>query len=226
MKTLLWKDYRVNRQVLVVGMILLVAPYLAVVTFLWYQHGLLGISASNWATFLNGASEVSLGISQITIVLLAGHVIASERRDRSAEFLAYLPPTRSAILRSKALLSALVFAVVWGVFLCMSDLIVPLLDGDLKVPFTSSREITLALGIAMFGMGWFGSSRLESPTYATAIGVVAALVVPILLNCSILFTGYPADGHSYLNWLRASYIAVGVAGFALGWMSYVRRIEP
>jgi ABC-type transport system involved in multi-copper enzyme maturation permease subunit len=195
-------------------------------TYLWYNQGLFGVAGNVWATYLNTASQVSVMMSQMTLVLLAGHVIACERRDRSAEFLAYLPPTRSAILRSKALLSVAAFVVVWGVFLCVAGLVVPTLDGDVELASSQAHSVTLALGVAMFGMAWFGSSMLESPTYATAIGVVAALVVPILLNCSMFFTGYPADGPSYLNWLRTSYFAVGVAGFVIGWLSYVRRVEP
>jgi ABC-type transport system involved in multi-copper enzyme maturation permease subunit len=230
MKTLLWKDYRVNRQVLIVGFCLLVAPYLAAVSWIWYDRGLTGAGADYWAGALAFAAQASLICSQMTLVLLAGYVIAGERRDRSAEFLAYLPPSRSAILTSKSLLSAAVVVVVWGLYLLFAEVVVPALSGEAaagqSASFAQTRPVLLAVGVTLFGMAWLGSSMLESPTYSAAIGVLAVMLLPIGLNLCHTLTGLPAHGDEFVDWLRWLYFALGTGGFIAGWMYYVRRVEP
>jgi len=230
MKALLWKDYRINRQVLIVGFCLLVAPYLAAVSWIWYDRGLTGAGAHHWAAVLAFAAQASVICSQMTLVLLAGYVIAGERRDRSAEFLAYLPPSRSAVLTSKALLSAAVALVVWGVYLLFAEVVVPALSGEAaagqSASFSQTRPMLLAVGVTLFGMAWLGSSMLESPTYSAAIGVVAVMLVPIALSLCHTLTGQPAHGDDFMDWLRGLYFALGAGGFVAGWMYYIRRVEP
>lgn len=229
MNALLWKDYRVVRQVLIVGFCLLVAPYLAAVTWIWYDAGLTTAGAIRWAAALAIAAMASLICSHMTFVLLAGYVIAGERRDRSAEFLAYLPPSRTAILTSKALISSAVVIVVWGVYLLFADVVIPSFSpnaAEQVESFARLRSFLLPAGAAMFGMAWLGSSMLESPTYSAAIGVAAVMVVPIGLNSCHALTGLPAHGGDFMDWLRGLYYALGTGGFVAGWMYYVRRVEP
>ena len=230
MRTLFWKDYRVNRQVLVMGLFLLVTPYLAVLSYLWYSEGLIGTSASVWAALLQTGARASLIFSVLTIALLGGNIIAGERRDRSAEFLAYLPPSRAAILGSKTLLSAAVFAVIWSVYLVIAELVVPWLIGGENATrgseqFTDARNMVVAVAVALFGMAWLGSSMLESPTYSIAIGVGAAIIAPLMLNLCYFYTGWP-QRTDFLMWLQISYFVFGGGGFVIGWMCYLRRVEP
>ncbi|HUG92410.1 MAG TPA: ABC transporter permease subunit [Planctomycetaceae bacterium] len=231
MRALLWKDYRANQPVLFVGAVLLVAPYLVVVGWHWSTADLLPTRAADWAQSLFTAAHASLIASQLTIVLLAGNVIAGERRDRSAEFLAYLPPSRPAILASKSILCAATVIVIWGVSLVIVGLVVPGLDAD--VVSGSNREKLLdfvamvaALGAALFGGAWLGSSMLESPTYSTAIGFFSVVLVLFLLNTCHHMTGWPDYDEAFVHWLRLLYAGVGAAGFVVGWTSYVRRVEP
>lgn len=230
MKALLWKDYRVNRQVLIVGSCVLVAPYLTAVVWIWYDVGLANAPATMWGPALSTAAQASLIISQLTILLLAGNIIAGERRDRSAEFLAYLPPPRSTILTSKALLSLVVAVVIWGVYLLMAEVAIPAIQAEAsrehREGFALARGLLLAIGVAVFGMAWLGSAMLESPTYSAAIGVFAAISVPIVLNFVSIATGFPEHGEPYFRWLQTSLFALGVLGFVAGWCYYVRRVEP
>ena len=50
----------------------------------------------------------------VVAAMLGGNAIACERSDRSAHFLAYLPPTKTQILASKFLVAAGALAVLWG----------------------------------------------------------------------------------------------------------------
>ena len=231
MKALLWKDYRTNRPLLVIGVVLLLTPYAVLIGWLWYSVGLTAASREEWAQVLLMAAQASLACSQLTLLLLAGTIIAGERRDRSAEFLAYLPPSRPAILTSKALLSALTMAMIWGLTLAIVGLVVPALDaaavgGTHRTELLEFLAIMATSGAALFGAAWLGSSMLESPTYSTAIGLLAVMLLPFLLNACRMVSGWPDDGASFVAALRLLYVGCGIAGFTAGWTYYVRRVEP
>lgn len=229
MKSLLWKDYRVNRQLLIVGFCLLVAPYLAAIGWIWYDQGLTGAAPLLWANALAFAAQASLIFSVLTILLLSGHVIAGERRDRSAEFLCYLPPSRAKILTSKAILCAVVFAVIWGVHLVIADIVVPALSdqaGGQQMRTAEGRLLMLSLGIVIFGTGWMGSAMLESPTYSASIGIASAMVIVFAMNLCRTFTGQPETGTDFIRWTTIAYFTIGTIGFGLGWWYFVRRVEP
>lgn len=231
MKALLWKDYRTNRPLLVIGVVLLLTPYAVLIGWIWYSIGLTAATPTQWAESLLTAAQASLAFSQLTLLLLAGTIIAGERRDRSAEFLAYLPPSRPAILTSKALLSAATVVVIWGLTLVITGLVVPGLDAEVLSGTRRDRlleflTIMAASGMALFGTAWLGSSMLESPTYSTAIGLLAVMLLALGLNVCHTLTGWPVRGESFVQALHLLYIGCGIAGFLAGWTYYVRRVEP
>ena len=96
MTALLWKDYRLNRLVLFIGVLLLVGPILIAVGSNYYSRWRTG-SICAWPDLLVHTEITSLAFSLLTIGLLGGNAVAGERMDRSTEFLAYLPPTRRAL---------------------------------------------------------------------------------------------------------------------------------
>ena len=97
MKWLLWREYRLNRLLLMTGATLLLLPY-AIALFDLGWDAWWGSSqsprAENAARRFEVAAFFSIVISQLTLALLGGNAIAGERADRSAEFLAYLPVSR------------------------------------------------------------------------------------------------------------------------------------
>ena len=231
MKALLWKDYRTNQPLLVIGVVLLLTPYAVLIGWIWYSVGLTAATPTQWAESLLMAAQASLACSQLTLLLLAGTIIAGERRDRSAEFLAYLPPSRPAILTSKALLSAATVAVIWGLTLAIVGLVGPALDaeavsGTHRTALLEFLAIMATSGVALFGTAWLGSSMLESPTYSTAIGLLAVMLLPFLLNACRMVSGWPDNSASFVHALRLLYVGCGIAGFLVGWTYYVRRVEP
>jgi ABC-type transport system involved in multi-copper enzyme maturation permease subunit len=226
MRALLWKDYRLNRLLLAIGLGLLLGPYAAVVVWQLHSHWPIWPQAAAWAQLLVGASTFSLSLSLLTLVLLAGNAFAGERADRSAEFLAYLPPSRARVLISKALLAFLVATVIWVFNLLVAEGVVPALSagpvGELAVG-PNSHLATAA--VLVFGAGWLGSSFLESPTFATTIGIVAPLAVSSLLALSGVFLDWPPR-EDFGFWWDVAFVMVGVLSFAGGTWYYLRRVEP
>ena len=99
MKWLLWKDYRHNRLVVLVGLFLLVLPYVVAFGAACWQMLVCGkvISATDWSDGLYYSSVYSLFVSQLTVALIGGNVIAGERADRATEFfvLAAIHPSKT-----------------------------------------------------------------------------------------------------------------------------------
>ena len=228
MKALLLKDCRVNQLVLGVGIVLLAGPPLVGVFINLYSDWRFGVLSNPWPELLLLTSQISLAISLLTVVMLGGNAVAGERADRSAEFLAYLPPSRRAIITSKAVL-----AIGTGIFIWVINLIV-VYGYALRAPGMSQEWIVnmnhsctllfpsiAATWVVMFGVAWFCSSMIASPTIATGLGFVPPAIVGSLL---LHFYGpnHPEIGLVY----RTICLTVGVLGFVGGIGYYLRRVEP
>jgi ABC-type transport system involved in multi-copper enzyme maturation permease subunit len=225
MRALLWKDYRINRGVVLLGAALLLGPYAAVIFWGVRTHWPSLPSAAEWSGLLATASLLSLVLSQLTLVTLAGNVIASERNDRSAEFLAYLPPSRLQILMSKFTLVLAAAGVVWGVNLAAAELLAPALGGARGNPTDAlaDRSMVAAVAVTLIGAGWLGSALLESPAMAACLGIGVAFAVPLLVMAGLnLF----APGGDLKQGCLIACPALGVLCFAWGSAYYLRRVEP
>ncbi len=235
MRMLLWKDYRLNRILFVVGVTLLVGPYVVNLLGSWYSREVPPGSFHEppfWARFLLMSSIPSLIFSELTIALLAGNAVACERADRSAEFLGYLPPSRARILASKALLVWLTALSIWGVNLLVVAM-APLIStagtrefhANLSFSLTAFFVTTVATGILFLGTGWLASCILDSPTFAAAIGLVAPLLLFCSFQISQLLFAWP-EIQTMQSWYTASSFVLGLLCFALGSAYYLRRVEP
>ena len=229
LRALLWKDLRVNRLPLLIGAVLLVVPYIivsvAVVNMpLWEE----ATRASSWAVLLATGCHFSVMCSQASLAMLSGHVIAAERGDRSAEFIAYLPPTRVQILLSKALVIGGALFVVWGMNLSL-HWISDLLAGDLNASTLTSHMASLsqlaAIGILAVGAGWCASSMLESSGPAVSFALVAPIVLFGFLQLTRYLGNWP-DELSFSDVYFAGCWPVGIGLFIVGIAYYVQRVEP
>jgi ABC-type transport system involved in multi-copper enzyme maturation permease subunit len=228
MTALLWKDYRLNRGVFLLGVALLLGPYAAVFADALHGHWPSWPSAGEWSALLLTAGFISLCLSQLTLVMVAGNSIASERADRSAEFLAYLPPSRLRILASKLLLALLATGVIWAVNLSVAELAVPMLGApqDNSWDQLASRPMLAASTVMVFGAGWLGSAVFNSPAAATSFGIAVPLVAgPLLVQAaSALFTsGAPDDLKSVAIIVC---LTLGSLSFVVGSAYFLRRVEP
>ncbi len=229
MKALLWKDYRLNRMILILGAVLIAGPYVVVILQQWCRPRHTW-SPLVWADLLGAACQVSLGLSLVTVAILGCNAFAGERADRSAEFLAYLPPSRRAILMSKAVLSLVAIAAIWGINLAVARGVIPALLGDGSPPFNAmplskALAVSAAVGTIMFGMGWGASAFLESTAIAAGVAFFAPAAVAMAFIGSQHWFGWPTQeefGHCY----SVVCVAMGTVGFGVGTVHYLRRVEP
>ena len=225
MKWLVWKDYRLNRLIVIVGLVLLLMPHALGLFVAWRLYVAQGVS--RFSATLLGSSVFSVVLSQLTLALLGGHAIACERVDRSAEFLGYLPVSRARILASKLLFALPVAAVVWVPNLLVFELCA-------ATPSTwrgaeamwSTMGYAAITGMVFFCVGWLLSSMLESPTFS----VCGGLATPLALAAGLQLYGNvfgirPLDDFAVFWYVRVC-LVLGPVCFVAGTWYYLRRVEP
>lgn len=225
MKSLLWKDYRLARPVLLLGAALIGIAYL-LGAVMEIKSTWPSLPPSNaWGSMLVVYGTVALYFSAAITGMLGGHAIACERADRTTHFLAYLPPTKTQILASKLTIAAIATTVIWAWLLISVKLLAP----SLAKPGDFDGSLFYAVGgmqlcMLTFGVGWLGSAIFES----TLLPIIMALASPVAVGLAIFtvcdLVGIPRFEMS--RWSGAASAWVGVAAFALGTWRYYRRVEP
>jgi ABC-type transport system involved in multi-copper enzyme maturation permease subunit len=229
MKWLLWKEYRLNLVILIVGVVLLVTPHAVALAVTWYGTGpIFGGGAPQLSVNLFLSGIYSLVLTQLTLALLGGHAIACERVDRSAEFLAYLPLSRARILAGKITLALLTAALIWVPNLLILQVTVaelpelPITQGN-GMPWTWLGGIAIT-GLVLFSVGWLLSSALVSPTFAICGGLGTPLLILLGAQTLALVLGYPLEVVG--PWYRRTCLVLAPACFLAGTWYYLRRVEP
>ncbi len=225
-RTLLWKDFHVNRLALIIGLVLLVGPM--------GVGGIINVYADwrydklvwGWQRFLISGGVTTLGISLLSIAILAGNAVAAERMDRSAEFLAYLPPSRLSIITSKIILALGCSALVW-LFGTVAVYVIPPLLGEIPEHLVRFRGDAFPIfsftAILLFGAAWLATTFLDSPTIAAAIGIATPILVFALL--AVLKYHFAYEFNIYL-WYRRCAVIPGILLFFVGTVYFIRRTEP
>ena len=227
MKALLWKDCRINRLVLIVGAVMVFGPLVVGIIINGIAEWRYGFPGTPWPELIVDTGILGLVLSLLTITLLGGNAVASERVDHSAEFLAYLPASRWAIITSKALLAVVTGVLVWAVGLLIVYSLGPL-AGEIPAHAIRIRiEAIPALAttsVFLFGAAWLGSCCLASPTMATGIGFGA----PWLLYAALAIWKFFFDHPDFPigRWYYTLAVSLGVLCFIAGIVYYVRRVEP
>jgi ABC-type transport system involved in multi-copper enzyme maturation permease subunit len=224
MRQLLWKDYRLNGTVLlVIGIIMAVIYGIGIATQVHSSWPHMP-SAADWAGMLVSYGTVALYLTIFFAALLGGNAIAAERADRSAHFLAYLPPTKTQILASKVLVALAAMVLVWS-FILLSLRASGWMTGQ---PVELSSGVTargaLDLCILTFGVGWLASASLESAIFPVILAIVSpiALSFAVVLACDLL--GLPRFRMG--PYAEQASVWTGFVAFALGTWNYYHRIEP
>ncbi len=230
MKTLLWKDYRLNRLLLIFGSVVCVGPWAIAIT---RHYQLLHRGGNDWwgpEPWVSTAG-ITLGLCLITIAMLGGTAVAAERADRSAEFLAYLPVSRWKILAAKSCVALTAMAAIWLVNLGFLLLVAPRIAEDVYaveiVRRSEVRELFIILGplsILLFGAGWFWSVVLRSHGLATGMSVFTLAV--IVMGTIGIEHGLGVEGFLTNQTLATLFLAVGIGGYIAGCLTYLYRMEP
>ena len=227
---LIKKDIRICRLPILIGLLLLAAPFVlswALIRTmpLWTE----AVAQHAWAAVLGTGCYFSLLCSFPTLAMISGCIIAAERADRSAEFLAYLPPSRRQILVSKFLVLLTTLILIWGTNLAIF-LLANWLEGETDAASTvmqdfSTVRIFLVVGIAGMGSGWLGSAI--SNNTGPAVGL--AFITPVLIMPGIYLisqlTNWPSP-LDYEGYFIGCCLATGGLSFVLGTTYFLHRVEP
>lgn len=155
MSWLLWREYRLNRLILVAGTVGILLPHV-IVAVAALPHDEASIA---WL--------VSTLFAEITVAVLAGNAIAGERADRSAEFIACLPLPPRRLVASKLLLFLIVISAIWSIRLMLSTV------QPQHEMFGDTGSVPLQL-LVVYGASWLFSSIQSSAVIATALGMVTS----------------------------------------------------
>lgn len=227
LKALLWKDYRVNVFVLALGFILLVGPPLTGAVASLIYRWRFGVLMWSWSDMLVFTIPFSLCFNLLTMATLGGAAFAAERADRSAEFLAYLPPSRRMIVASKAILAVGAALTIWLIDLTLVYVVAPQL-GHISEELVTMRDDMLAnvapAALLLLAGAWFGSTFLPTATLATFFGIL----FPIALLGTLGTTGWLMAPRPFDVgfWYRTLAWPMGAAVFVIGTAYYLRRTAP
>jgi len=225
MKGLIWKDFRLNRPLLAIGAVLLIGLYGIGIVMEFHSTWPKLPPSKAWAEMLVSYSTISLYLSFIMTGLLGGYAIACERADRTAHFLAFLPPNKAQILASKLVVVATATAIWWSWILFTVFVLAPHLGGE-SSDFTGtySGRGFAAMCVLTFGVGWLASANLET----TIVPIILANGAPVILGLLMVFAGdlLAVPRFEMAKWSTPVGLTVGIVAFLVGTFHYLRRLEP
>jgi len=230
---LVWREWRCSRTILFVALGIIVALLLLVFSLPQPPETAGGkISVvDRMAVVGYFATWIAVHVSVFLLPMIAANSLAGERADRSAEFIAPLPVSRSVRLVAKVVLLAAVAIALWAPVL----LVAPLLGNSQLVKADDYRSGLGLLGmVAAFtllatALAWLLAGWVESPVIA-AVGAIAipvavpwvmfSLQVPFLAPASFFSLWFDSQGIP-----QSLTLLVAAAFFAAGSALYVRRLE-
>ncbi len=225
MSWLIWKELRLNWLILVIPVLVLALAC----AIAGYQVAT-GRPEGEIARALFGGWGTNLYLSVLVFALLGGQSIASERVDRSAEFLACQPISRLRIVVSKLVWPAVALILVYGVHSALLAVTAAALGvlsyGPQNLNYLPIIGLTLLLSLSTFAIAWGVSAVQNSPTYAVATG----LAVPILVFTAIMLAHWLVESDpKEMSVFPVFLILTGtfaVLSFVGGTWYYLRRVEP
>ena len=237
LRAIIGKDLRLLRGYLRGAIVATIGCYIScAISVCWFT----GYQEDNWRTTpvqsfvtLRGGSSLGFPVTAFFSVLLAGSVFTLERADRSAEFLAWLPPTRVQHLVSK-------LGVVFGatsLMLCVhlaaiaaSDQLLPYVQTT-NYPLTDGEGIPTAVAftsvvLSMIGGAIATSAWLKSNGVPILCGLLTPLLTGALVSSAAYLLDIPADGGQVSNRFYVASALLGIALTFCGAHWYVERVEP
>jgi len=231
---LVWREWRRSRTMFFVALGIIVALLLLVFSQPQTPPETAGGKISvvdRMAVVGYFATWIAVHVSVFLLPMIAANSLAGERADRSAEFIAPLPVSRSVRLMAKVVLLAAVAIALWAPVL----LVAPLLENLQLVKADDYRSGLGLLGmVAAFtllatALAWLLAAWVESPVIA-AVGAIAipvavpwvmfSLQVPFLAPASFFSLWFDSEGIP-----QSLTLLVAAAFFAAGSGLYVRRLE-
>lgn len=228
MNWLIWKEYRLNRAILIFAALVVLAPHVVALVSAWYNEW----PAAKVLYSLVGSGFFGLAFGQVVLALLGGYAFAGERQDRSAEFLAYLPVPKAKTVAGKAILAVAVTAGIWAVngavmlfaFNRLPHVTTPDINPENAGMMLGNVAVT---GLAFFAIGWLLSAFVSSPGFAVLVSLgttwLTAMAVAWL---AFEFLGDKASGDVVTQWYRGTCLVLSGICLVAGTWYYLRRVEP
>lgn len=230
---LVWREWRRSRTILFVALGIIVALLLLVFSQLPPPETAGGkISVvDRMAVVGYFATWIAVHFSVFLLPMIAANSLAGERADRSAEFIAPLPVSRSVRLVAKVVLLAAVAIALWAPVLVVA----PLLGNSQLVKADDYRSGLGLLGmVATFAilataLAWWLAAWVESPVIAAVAAIAIPVAVPWVMFS--LHAPFLAPASFFGLWIDSEGIPqsltllVAAAFFAAGSALYVRRLE-
>jgi hypothetical protein len=195
---LVWREWRCNRTILMVALGIIVA--LLLLAFSQPQNMPPEWAAGSGYQVVSNIVFAVIGIaawimsflSAFLLPLIAANSLAGERADRSAEFIAPLPVTRSARLAAKVALLAAVAIALWA----------PILSVLSPVRTVDRIEADFGQALGLLGMvatvtllatalAWLLAARIESPVIAAVAAIAIPFAIPMVLFNAPAIAGLP-----------------------------------
>ncbi len=240
---LLWalikKDARLLRIYLCSAAVTTVASYLMMgilATILSsYQDPMMQTLTSRALLTLAGGSNFGFSATTFFAALLAGSVFTLERSDRSAEFLACLPPTRMQNLISKTsvVLGAVgAMSAVHGISNLAAHQILPFAHAEASLGVKNA--LTDALGVLTFSAVTVsvvgGAFAMSSSLNSNGVPILSGLLTPVLVLSVVSLVGWaldiPSEGDVFQIRFATSSMVLGTTFASIGCYSYLTRSEP
>ena len=231
---LVWREWRRSRTILFVALGIIVALLLLVFSQPQTPPEAAGGKISvvdRMAVVGYFATWIAVHVSVFLLPMIAANSLAGERADRSAEFIAPLPVSRSVRLVAKVVQLAAVAIALWAPVL----LVASLLRSSQLVKADDYRFGLGLLGmVATFtllatALAWLLAAWVESPVIAALGAIAIPVAVPwVMFSLQVPFLA-PASFFSF--WIDSEGIPqsltllVAAAFFAAGSALYVRRLE-
>lgn len=178
------------------------------------------------------AAYLTVLFGTVLLPLVAANMIAGERADRSAEFIAALPVSRGVRLAAKGAFLAIVAAATWTPILSIA--------ASMRTSGAIGRDEPAVLGlIATFtllamAIAWLAAACFESPVIAAAVAIALPPAVPLaMITVPAIgrLAAFKSQEAFYALWLAAGGMPqpltflVAAALFAAGSALYLRRLE-
>lgn len=226
LRALFWKDWRQHRVVLVgVATLGAVPILLSMLHRARSQGGLAGSEQLLEALILGGAWATMLSLFSFAII--GGVSFASERADRSAEFIRLLVPSRTRLLASKVIFAVfalgLALSLGLGLFVGSGLLLDARHQGSNDDVWMMSKTIG-GLGMLAFGSAWALSARLASAPISCAGGIGITAVTGALIVSGGSFIDTASETTTTL--VASLCAGLGAVCFVVGCITALRRVAP
>ena len=214
---LVWKDIRLNKYVLAMALFVVDTPYVVTVFFL---SAFTGDSEIN--TYVPERLSIAFPFSLLFLALISafigGYPIAAEKSERTDRFLAYLPPSRLAVVTSKVLVAIGLLVLAWAV---------PALvyfTGFKPSPMHSGiLRYAVSASLILFGLAWLLSLYVRSSTLSGLAAIVIAIFLLIVVRrLTFAYYGSHVEGTQMMSIMLWSSVAAAVAAVVTGFGLFLR----